>query len=240
MNLDRLAPRNTAQQVEKILVSAILQGELPPGSRLPNERELAARLGVTRPTLRETLKQLAKEGWLQIQHGKPTRVADYWQEGGLGVLATLARHGRALSPEMVNHLLQVRSVLLPPVAQAAARREPGPLREHLARARTLADRARDYTRFDWDLQVLFCRCSGNPIFNLILNDFAGCYSTLAGLYFREAEQRRRSRGFYHELARALHRGRPVEPVVRRALEESARVWRDIQAPAPEVAEHVPA
>ncbi len=231
MNLPRLAPRNTAQQVEKTLVSAILQGELSPGSRLPNERELAQRLGVTRPTLRETLKQLAKEGWLKIHHGKPTRVADYWQEGGLGMLATLARHGRSLSPEMVNHLLQVRSLLLPPVAQAAARREPGTLRGHLLGVRALADRARDYTRFDWRLQVLFCRCSGNPIFTLILNDFAECYLSLAGLYFRERAQRRRSRGFYHELARALERGRPVEPVVRRALEESARVWRRRQGGA---------
>jgi len=238
MNLPRLAPRNTADQVEKILVSAILKGELPPGSRLPNERDLAARLGVTRPTLRETLKQLANQGWLHIRHGKPTLVADYWQEGGLGVLATLARHGEALSPEMVGHLLQVRAVLLPPVARAAARRRPGPLREHLGRARGLPNRADDYTRFDWELQVLFCRCSGNPVFNLILNDFAGAYTTLAGIYFQGARERRRSRGFYHELARALEQGRPVEPVVRRALEESARVWEDLQPGGRE--SHVPA
>ena len=126
-------------------------------------------------------------------------------------------------------------MLLPPVARAAARREPGPLREHLARVRGLADRAADYARFDWELQVLFCRCSGNPVFTLILNDFAGAYAALAAVYFQEAEQRRRSRGFYHELARALERNRPVEPVVRRALEESARAWRELQG-----GRHVPA
>jgi GntR family transcriptional regulator, negative regulator for fad regulon and positive regulator of fabA len=47
---------------------------------------------VTRPTLRETLQRLERDGWVEIHQGKPTRVRDYWKEGSLGVLNTLARH----------------------------------------------------------------------------------------------------------------------------------------------------
>ncbi len=233
MALQKVAILKTAEQIEKSIVTAILQGELPPGATLPNERDLAAELGVTRPTLRETLKQLAKEGWLKIRHGKPTVVADYWQEGGLGVLRTLAKYSEALSPDLVDYLLEVRAALLPPVARAAARRQPQALLAHLDQARHLADDAQSYVEFDWELQALLAKSSGNPVFTLMLNDFARAYASLARFYFQAPEQRRRSQSFYQELARALKEGRSVEPVVSRAMEESARLWREIWRPAQE-------
>ena len=55
--------------------------------------DLAASLGVTRPTLREALKKLDRDGFVTVRHGLPTRVNDLWTEGGLNVLAGLAEHG---------------------------------------------------------------------------------------------------------------------------------------------------
>ena len=60
------------QYAEKVLVTAILDGTYPTGTSLPNERNLAEQIGITRPTLRETLQRLAGEGWIKIHHGKPT------------------------------------------------------------------------------------------------------------------------------------------------------------------------
>ncbi|MGD8972137.1 MAG: GntR family transcriptional regulator, partial [Desulfobacterales bacterium] len=54
-HIDRLL--RPTQHVEKILVSSILDGTYPTGTALPNERALAAQIGVTRPTLRETLQR---------------------------------------------------------------------------------------------------------------------------------------------------------------------------------------
>jgi GntR family transcriptional regulator, negative regulator for fad regulon and positive regulator of fabA len=77
--IDRKPPdqRNTGQS-------------FPPGSNLPGERELAVQFGVTRPTLREVLQRLERDGWIEIRQGKPTRVRDYWQEGNLAVLVAVA------------------------------------------------------------------------------------------------------------------------------------------------------
>ncbi len=227
MALRKVAVLNTAEQIEKSIITAILEGELPPGSTLPSERDLAGQLGVTRPTLRETLKQLAKEGWVKIQHGRPTQVADYWREGGLGVLKTLAKHGDLLSPELIGHLLEFRANLQPVIAQAAAQRDPQGFLEYLQKASGLSDQAQDYVEFDWQLQVLMAELSGNPIFRLIINDFTQAFSVLAGFYFAAPEQRRRSRSFYQSLAGALKDGRPVEAVVRQAMEESAQVWQKL-------------
>jgi GntR family negative regulator for fad regulon and positive regulator of fabA len=227
MAIRKVSVLKTAEQIERSIVTAILDGDLPAGSSLPSERDLAGQLGVTRPTLRETLKQLAKEGWINIQHGRPTVVADYWQEGGLGVLKTLAKHGDIISPELIGHLLEFRASLHPVIAAAAARRGPREMLELLSQAPNLADQAREYADFDWRLQVLMADLSGNPIYRLIINDFAGAFSVLARFYFKEPEQRRRSRSYYQALAKALKTGRSVEKVVRDAMEESAQVWQKL-------------
>ncbi len=52
---------------------------------------LSELIGVTRTTLREVLQRLARDGWLTIQHGKPTKVNNFWETSGLNILETLAR-----------------------------------------------------------------------------------------------------------------------------------------------------
>ncbi|MCP4722010.1 MAG: GntR family transcriptional regulator, partial [Desulfobacteraceae bacterium] len=66
-------PLKPAEFAEKQLLETILDGIYQPGDTLPAERVLAQSLGVTRPTLRETLQRLSKEGWVTIAQGKPTR-----------------------------------------------------------------------------------------------------------------------------------------------------------------------
>jgi GntR family transcriptional regulator, transcriptional repressor for pyruvate dehydrogenase complex len=49
---------------------AILAGEIPEGERLPNERDLAERFGVGRPTVREALRSLEALGIVEIRAGR--------------------------------------------------------------------------------------------------------------------------------------------------------------------------
>ena len=60
------------------LGTAIKLGLLPPGSQLPPERELCARLGIARSTLRQALTALAQSGHLHAHRGRGggTFVAD--------------------------------------------------------------------------------------------------------------------------------------------------------------------
>jgi GntR family transcriptional repressor for pyruvate dehydrogenase complex len=52
------------------LRGAILAGEVPEGERLPNERELAERFNVGRPTVREALRSLEALGIVEIRAGR--------------------------------------------------------------------------------------------------------------------------------------------------------------------------
>ena len=217
------------QYVEKNLVTAILDGTYSCGMTLPNERSLAQQLGVTRPTLRETLQRLAGEGWITIHHGKPTVVNDYWQEGGLRLLGTLSKYSDYLPNGFITHLLEVRLTMLPSVAGRAARFQPEILLNCLAEARNLAEDAGAFSNFDWKLQMLMARNSQNPVFSLILNDFAQIFANMAKRYFKLNTARQASRTFYSELTRAIENStNMVEDVVKKAMEQSILIWKEVK------------
>lgn len=58
-----------AQAVADHLRTLIHSGEVGPGGRLPPERELAEQLGVARISLREAIKQLRNEGYVEVRRG---------------------------------------------------------------------------------------------------------------------------------------------------------------------------
>ena len=229
-----------AQHVEKILVSAILDGTYSPGAALPNERSLAEQIGVTRQTLRETLQRLAGEGWITIQHGKPTAVNDYWQEGGLRLLGTLSKYSHYLPNGFITHLLEVRLAMLPAVAGRAAQLQPERMLNCLAGAQNLPEDARAFSDFDWNLQMHMARNSQNPVFSLILNDFRQIFANMAMHYFDLTIARRASRTFYHELSRAIEkRANTVESVVKKAMEQSILIWQEMKPGLPGSGFNVP-
>jgi DNA-binding transcriptional regulator YhcF (GntR family) len=69
MNLGLVSHRTLHDQVAGRLAALVLDGPLPPGHQLPPERELMARLGVSRPTLREALQALAELELLEARPG---------------------------------------------------------------------------------------------------------------------------------------------------------------------------
>src|ERR1700730_9738812 len=94
MPIQVIEPRRLYLQIADQLRSLIAAGEFPPGSRLPAERELAKRFGVSRPTLREALIALEVEGYVDVRPGsgivvttqKGTEPDGYGEEGPLEIL----------------------------------------------------------------------------------------------------------------------------------------------------------
>jgi DNA-binding FadR family transcriptional regulator len=66
--------RSAAAQVADQIVLAVREHRLRPGDRLPSERELAERFGVSRPTIREALAALELAGIVQSHKGRGTAV----------------------------------------------------------------------------------------------------------------------------------------------------------------------
>ncbi|WP_100751923.1 fatty acid metabolism transcriptional regulator FadR [Vibrio salilacus] len=105
--------KSPAGFAEKYIIESIWKGRFPPGSILPAERELSELIGVTRTTLREVLQRLARDGWLTIQHGKPTRVNQFMETSGLHILDTLMTLDAENATSIVEDLLAARTNISP-------------------------------------------------------------------------------------------------------------------------------
>lgn len=105
--------KSPAGFAEKYIIESIWNGRFPPGSILPAERELSELIGVTRTTLREVLQRLARDGWLTIQHGKPTKVNQFMETSGLHILDTLMTLDADNATSIVEDLLAVRTNISP-------------------------------------------------------------------------------------------------------------------------------
>ncbi len=216
-----------AEIAEQRLLQAILSGHFAVNSTLPGERDLAAQIGVTRPTLREALQRLARDGWLDIQHGKPTRIRDYWQEGNMGVLSVLAQMPSQQTPDFVAHLLEVRVLLAPTYTRQAMERAAPEIAALLAGYADLEESPTAFAAADWDLHFLLTQRATNPIFRLLLNGFQDLYRGMAERYFALPESRKRSRVYYAELLNCAKRGAflKAETLTRQVMEESLMLWK---------------
>jgi GntR family transcriptional regulator, transcriptional repressor for pyruvate dehydrogenase complex len=120
--LNPLAPSSVAAELVIEHVRALIrQGTLRPGDRLASERELALRVGISRPSVRAGLRSLAAMGVLHTRQGAGTFVTDgppALISEPLGLLAAL--HGLSR-----DGLFEARRVLEVGTAALAAERATG-------------------------------------------------------------------------------------------------------------------
>jgi GntR family transcriptional repressor for pyruvate dehydrogenase complex len=97
MPFEPVQQEKLSQGVIRQIEGLILRGILRPGERLPAERELAERLAVSRPSLREALADLQDRGLLNARAGAGVYVADVLGSAFAPALITLfATHEAAV------------------------------------------------------------------------------------------------------------------------------------------------
>mgnify|MGYP001205249287 FL=1 len=219
---------------EEYIVKSIWNGHFAPGTILPAERELSELIGVTRTTLREVLQRLARDGWLTIQHGKPTRVNNFWETSGLNILETLARLDEDGMPELVDQLLSARTNISAIYIRQALRNAPEKVLELLTEAEQLDDTSEAFTQYDYRLNHELALNSGNPIYVLVLNGFKGLYSRIGNFYFTNPAARARARKFYADLKHMPNASKPEEVVtlIREYGYESGQIWHSMRGDIP--------
>src|SRR4029453_10410423 len=111
--------QRVAEEIAEQLRSLILNGQYPPGSKLPPERELSKRLGVNRASFSETFKNAQHLGLVRIRQGDGTRVQNFMETGGI----ELVQHLLPLAggkPELIRDLLEFRRIFGRELARLAA------------------------------------------------------------------------------------------------------------------------
>jgi GntR family transcriptional repressor for pyruvate dehydrogenase complex len=116
--LEPIEFKTAAEAVAQKLIGLFNNAVLKPGDRLPPERELAARLGVGRTTVREALKLLTLSGLLEAKRGSGTYVrADY-----SSFVANQVAWPALLNAQDVEVIFEVRAGLEVQAASLAAER----------------------------------------------------------------------------------------------------------------------
>jgi GntR family negative regulator for fad regulon and positive regulator of fabA len=215
---------------EQYIVESIWNGGFPPGSILPAERELSELIGVTRTTLREVLQRLARDGWLTIRHGKPTKVNNFWETSSLNILETLAQLDQEGIPDLVDNLMSARTNISAIYVRAAIKNNPDKAIELIKAYEEIEDNGEVFAEFDYRLNKELVVASGNSIYLLILNGFKGLYSRLGTLYFSHPKGREISRDYYKKLIELASENKFDESVfaVRKYGLESGKLWLELK------------
>ncbi|MGK2889295.1 MAG: fatty acid metabolism transcriptional regulator FadR [Candidatus Malihini olakiniferum] len=219
---------------EEYIIESIWNNRFPPGSILPAERELSELIGVTRTTLREVLQRLARDGWLTIQHGKPTKINNFWETSGLNILETLARLDHGSVPQLIDNLLAVRTNIAAIFIRTALCQHPDKSQEVLVQRASVEDNADAFAWLDYNIFRGLAFVSGNPIYGLILNGLKGLYMRVGRYYFSNPEARKLAIDFYARLE-AIAKERQHERVmdaVRTYGKESGSIWNSMENQMP--------
>lgn len=218
--------QSPAAFAEEYLIESIWNGRFPTGSILPAERELSELIGVTRTTLREVLQRLARDGWLTIQHGKATKVNNFWETANLNILETLAHLDHHNLSQLVDNLLSVRASIASIFIRSAVRNDPEHAQKVLEKAVHADDKIDTFNHLDYEIFRGLAFASGNPIYGLILNGMKGLYTRVGRYYFSNPEARKLALNFYNKLSQICHNKmyEQVTDCVHSYAKESGDIW----------------
>lgn len=103
-------------RIRQEILRVVAEQRLAPGDRLPSERELAAALQVSRPSVREAVRSLEAEGRLVVRHGQGVFVAEPDSRRRM-------RESMVELDHNLSELFSMRELLEVPAARWAAERQ---------------------------------------------------------------------------------------------------------------------
>jgi GntR family galactonate operon transcriptional repressor len=207
---------------------AIVSGRYLPGDRLPTEDELARKLRVSRPSLREGLKALARKGLVESRTRRGTIALgrDQWDVLDRDVLRWTAQ--APPDHEFLIGLIEARSIFEPAAAKLAAQRAtPAQIIRIDQAFRGMAESLPDlegYNRYDLQFHESIIAASGN----VMLTRLAITIRTALIAQFRVSsgarESAERSLQEHGAVAIAIRRREPeeAEDAMRRLLRGTVR------------------
>src|SRR5438874_5927763 len=165
-------PEKNGLMAEQVVIQVrdmIREGKLRPGDRLPPERDLAKRLGISRASLRHGLRFLAAIGVLTSRHGSGTYIADGPPALDSEPLRMLAELHRFTPAEMfeARKLLEVGLAGL--AAQHAQPDHLAVMAEEVTEMYATLDDPQEYLVHDIRFHRAVAAASGNQILAALMN-----------------------------------------------------------------------
>jgi GntR family transcriptional repressor for pyruvate dehydrogenase complex len=161
----------TDEAIERIR-QIIVSGEWGPGTKLPREAELAARLGISRSSLREAVRALALVRVLEVRQGDGTYISSL--EPDL-LLESTRFVANLLGDRTEIELFEVRRLLEPAATALAAVRMDERSHELLKRElerMTAASSVEQLVDADAAFHAVIAQASGNAVLSSLLDSLS--------------------------------------------------------------------
>ena len=223
--LDPGGARRLSDGVAMNLIAEITGEGYPVGQRLPPEREMATRFGVSRTVIREAMNALASRGVVTVRPGSGVYVAQGHASAASESLRLLVRGASKLSYEQVY---EVRESVAARVAELAARRATAADRARLRRALEDLDAAvsgEEYARADGAFHLVIADLAHNVLFRIVLEAVGDVMLEVRRRVAYVPAARRRVTTDHRQIARAILDGDAA--AARRHMEEHLAHSRDI-------------
>ncbi|GLV54689.1 hypothetical protein KDH_15360 [Dictyobacter sp. S3.2.2.5] len=151
-----------AEDIVSHLLLLIREKKLRPGDKLPPERELAAMMQVSRPSLREALRTLSIMRVVELRHGSGTYITALEPSALVEHLDFVF----SLDDSTYLQLFQTRKILEPGICALAARHiteeELTQLEACVERSKVGPDNPEAYLQADLDLHEIITQAARNP------------------------------------------------------------------------------
>jgi GntR family transcriptional repressor for pyruvate dehydrogenase complex len=168
---DSVKTDRISQIIIEQIRTAILEGKLKPGDRLPPERILVEKFQAGKFSVREALRTLEMLGFLEVKKG-PGGGAIVTKVGVEPVKYSLSNFLQFQNVRVQN-LSEMRMLLEPGTAEIVARRRKkndlSNIRRNLEKAQKLADSGKSLREINVDFHRLLVRSSYNPVLILTLD-----------------------------------------------------------------------
>ena len=189
------AEKTLPDRIAEHFLARIFTGDLPAGTRLPPDRELAAQLGVDRTSLRMAMQQLSRMGLIRAVRGSGVSVLDYRDHAGLDFLAAVfalpqVSLGGAFLLQALDDWVDMMPVVVGRALVRATREDQRALDALLERQLGLTTHKRalpDVVALELELQDRIVRLLGNTGLVLLGNSSRPLRHKLVELYFGETD-----------------------------------------------------
>ncbi len=200
--------RRLHEEIVTLVQDRILTGELPPGAKLPAERNLAQMTGVNRGTVREALRKLEALELVEIRHGDGVYIKDFLESGNLELIRPLLYLRSIPGVDVVDNILEIRRLMVPEMAAGAASKRTD---AHLADLKAVINTP-SLSMKDRDIRLhhIVARASHNLLYVITLNFFYRLAGEVINSYFDNPETTEKTEQFHKNIFHAIKARQPAK------------------------------
>lgn len=191
--------KQVAQQIE----AAIVAGQWPAGSRIPTERQLRERFGVSRTVIREALKALVERGSISIQPRRGTFVSELTTSGLREPIALLLQRHNIPNWDLAEARRVIETEIAGLVAERAEHRQIETLRSAFAAMEEHMEDPEEFIRADRQFHAALAESTHNLVFLFLIDAMAELMGRMQQVAFQVEGSPQRAQRYHQILLEAI-------------------------------------